>query len=212
MSDPEQKPLMEESQYSGGSNDSDKSVERPSKCCCCCGIDAGCKLISAINLDFVFTLAVYTTGMYHEPSNQWWYVTINLVIILGFGIPAWVGAFKYQCESPEKKKTIAMLTKSTGWLIWLIVTLTIWQIIYCEYWAEDHLVLGWAVEGQKADENDTLVSDGVNQEYKIARRNFVMANIANGVFWALWFIYFQSISDARYAEKRKELEAAKANN
>ena len=191
-------------------SDSDKSVERPEKCCCCCGIDAGCKLISAINLAFVFTLIVYTTGMYHEPTNQWWYVTINLAIILGFGIPAWVGAFQYQCGDPEKKKTIANLTKSSGWLIVLIVALTIWQIIYCEYFAGENLVLGWAVEGQTANDNDELVSNGVNQEYKIARRNFVMANIANGGFWALWFIYFQGISDARYAAKRKENEAKKA--
>merc|ERR1711990_286930 len=149
--DPEEKSLLknDESQYSGGSNDSDKSVERPSKCCCCCGIDAGCKLISGINLAFVFTLIVYTSGMYHEPTNQWWYVTINLAIILGFGIPAWVSAFKYQCGERNKRSTQA-LTNSCGWLIWLIVTLTIWQVIYCEYWAGDNLVLGWAVEGQKA--------------------------------------------------------------
>ena len=127
MSDPEQKPLMETSQYSGGAkSDSDKSVERPEKCCCCCGIDAGCKLISAINLAFVFTLIVYTSGMFHEPTNQWWYVLINLGIILGFGIPAWVKAFSYQCGDAEKKKTIAALTASSSWLVWLIVTLTIW--------------------------------------------------------------------------------------
>merc|ERR1711981_1356802 len=106
---------MEESQYEGGKddekkeeNDSDKSVERPTTCCCCCDIDAGCKLISAINLAFVFTLVVYTSGMFHEPSNQWWYVLINLTIILGFGIPAWIGAFRYYCNK-ESKKTVSHL-------------------------------------------------------------------------------------------------------
>merc|ERR1712167_519366 len=166
MSDPEQKPLMEESQHEGGDEkpDSDKSIERPDTCCCCCSIDAGCKLISAINLAFMFTLLVYTSGMFHERSNQWWYVLINLTIILGFGIPAWVGPFRYYCNK-ESKRTVQHLTNSTGWLIWLIVTLEIWQIIYCEYWASETLVLGWAVEGTKATEEDTLTSDGVNQEY-----------------------------------------------
>ena len=163
MSDPEQKPLMDNSQYSGGEmakSDSDKSEARPTHCCCCCNVDNGCKLISAINLAFVFTLAVYTSGMFHEPSNQWWYVLINLTIILGFGLPAWVGAFQYQCGDSTKKKTISNLTKSSGWLIWLIVTLSIWQVIYCEYFAADNLVLGWAVEGVKGNDNDELISDG----------------------------------------------------